>query len=424
MSGGACRNLQADAEERGHQYTGLEEEMEKAEVVRLVEEHLQEMEFAGTLTLETSSVYGAVVAIPQIARCMDWNLTLSLLAFESVMILAINYFMQVSAIILIGEASQVIDVLAGKMHLCDFGKDLGSCPNASGCVGPGGTSIEAKRLYAFDIWAVRNYVRQALVDLFPDLQDEIMNRVDPGEYGLESYRGRLLACFLFMLVEVRDFFKIYDFAKLLWHLPTQAEEWISLSTESLKVSGDSNRLESLRFQVAGMPMYWKVTNVVIVILPKVFLWYSVCWIGVRWLMETSGILNAILGAITMDFVLTFDELLYDSLANPAIKYIMNQIGDYALPHPAAGSDTNSRRKRCLRYAMLALPRRLILTLGLLATYIGRYYVLNCKQLEDGTWVSKDMHMPKSSYFSLMEFLTNSVRQDADPYWTMPGERPG
>lgn len=405
-------------------YIGLMEVSDRREVIDKMEEHIQEIEFAGSIMLETSSVYGAIVAIPQVARCMEWNPTMVILFLRTVMMLGINYILQISAIILIGEASQVMDVLAGKMHLCDFAKDLDACPNATGCVGPGGTRFTPPRLYSFDIWSVRMFLRDSLIALMPGQKDEIMANVDPGEYGMENYYGRMMACFLFMLVEVRDLFSIFDLAKLVYEVPTKADDWVCLDEKTVDDpdANRSNEIAGLRFQVAGMPLFWKVFTILTVIVPKLFLWYSVCWIGVRWLMETSGILNCILGAITMDFVLTFDELLFDSIGNPSTKYIMGQITDYQLPESGRLNEKDAKSRRCWRYVMLAIPRRLLLTCFIMAIFVWRYYHLNCKKSEDGTWVSQDMYLPLSSTFSLTDFMNNAVPQASTPYWTMPSEK--
>mmetsp|Transcript_78719 Transcript_78719/g.230954 ORF Transcript_78719/g.230954 Transcript_78719/m.230954 type:complete len:428 (-) Transcript_78719:135-1418(-) len=399
-------------------YLPMGEEGDKKEVVAQVEDCLMSVEFEGKVSLETTSVYGSIIALPQIGRCMDWNFFVKLLVLRSGLMLILNYVLQVSAIILIGEASQVMDVLAGKMHLCDFGKNLETCPNDVGCVGPGGTRYTAPRLYSFDIWSVRVFFRDSLIGMFPDQKDDIMKNVDPGEYGMENYYGRLMAIFIFMLVEVRDLFKIWDLIILLHYIPSKAESWVYLEKEEDGAEPQPIG-DRLRFKIAGMTFCWKATVWMTVIIPKLFLWYSVCWIGVRWLMETSGILDAILGAITMDFVLTFDELIFDSLGNSATKFMMDKIEDFDISHEFEGRPKN----KCLRYIQLSVPRRLLATLILMITFISRYYWLNCEHGADGSWVSQPMHLPLSSYFSLQDFLTNWVPQEAEPYWTMPQERP-
>merc|ERR1719362_410301 len=145
---------------------------------------LQEMEFKGELTIETDSVYGAVLAMPQIARSMDWNQTFVALTFRSFLLLGINYLFQISALVFLTEESQVMDVLGGKMHLCDYGRQLEDCDPTNpqhGCIGPGGTIYTPPRLYGYDTWAVRKWARDSLEQFFDDdenVKANIKNNVD------------------------------------------------------------------------------------------------------------------------------------------------------------------------------------------------------------------------------------------------------
>merc|ERR1719195_1596382 len=132
------------------------------------------MEFKGEYALESDSVYGAVIAIPQIARSVGWNSTMTALTFRCLLLLMLNYLLQGSAIMFIGEESQVMDVLAGKMHLCDFAYDLEDCPEANHCTGPGGTKYEPDGLYSFDVWSLRIYMRDALIAAVKGTKHETM----------------------------------------------------------------------------------------------------------------------------------------------------------------------------------------------------------------------------------------------------------
>jgi len=143
-------------------YIRVEANTNKKKILKRVEIELQDMEFKGEYALESDSIYGAVIAIPQIARSVEWNSTMTALTIRCFMLLCLNYLLQGSAIMYIGEESQVMDVLAGKMHLCDFAYDLEDCPDHTHCTGPGGTKYEADGLYSFDVWSLRMYMRDAL----------------------------------------------------------------------------------------------------------------------------------------------------------------------------------------------------------------------------------------------------------------------
>ena len=93
----------------------------------------------------------------------------------------------------------IVGKFGGQMHLCDFGANIQNCPDGKNCKGPGGTSYTSERLYNWEMWATRMYVRDSFTALFPNRADEIMDAVDPGEYGLESYNLRVICCFVFAL---------------------------------------------------------------------------------------------------------------------------------------------------------------------------------------------------------------------------------
>merc|ERR1711963_1238204 len=130
------------------------------------------------------------------------------LAYRSVLMLFVNYLLRGSAIVFIGEESQVMDRLSGKMHLCDFGRNLEHCPFGEACTGPGGEKYSASTLYSFDIWNVRKWMKESLVavidgtDLAKNGKKEKAEELfAPGEYGMENYWCRMLACFIFMMAE-------------------------------------------------------------------------------------------------------------------------------------------------------------------------------------------------------------------------------
>merc|ERR1719336_1602356 len=128
----------------------------------------------------------------------------------------------------IGQQSQVMVVLSGKMHLCDFAYDLEDCPSGNHCTGPGGTKYTASSLYNYRLWSLRSYMRDMLMDSvkgtkYEHLTDKFHEVFYPGEYGMENYYCRLLACMIFMIAEVREFFKTCELIMLLWKMPNDSE---------------------------------------------------------------------------------------------------------------------------------------------------------------------------------------------------------
>jgi hypothetical protein len=390
---------------------------EKDEIMRRMQIQLQDLEFKGQLAFETDSVYGAVICMPQISRCMGWNQTFLALCFRSFLLLALNYLFQISAIIFISEESQVMDVLGGKMHLCDYGKQLDHCKEWAdhpGCVGPGGTVFKPPRLYSFDIWNVRKWMRDQLLVLFadePDIKEKLMNPdlVDPGEYGMENYNCRIFACFLFTLTEVQAGLKIAEIIMLLFVVPTKADSWVQWRDDG----DDLDPMGALRFKTAGMTLGWKIFNFVMVVIPKTFLLCYVYWMGFRFLMDTAGMLDLVLGAMAMDFILTFDELIWESFDCSISKQIMSQLEDYEVDEDQSDDFRDISRGqgfKGIRAAVwLATPRRLIIVLTLLFLFVQLYYHVHCDVGErTGAWVSKPTMLPATTQYTFRNLITSYV----------------
>jgi hypothetical protein len=139
---------------------------------------LEEESYCG---LETTSVYGAAVAMPQIARSSGWSGTLTAMAIRAYLFLFLNIALQAFLLSMIGMEQLVMYPFAGQMHLCNFGSDVPTCPAGVDCQGPGGTSFSYPRLYSFDIWSTRMFAKASLQALFPQRKSDIDALVDPGE---------------------------------------------------------------------------------------------------------------------------------------------------------------------------------------------------------------------------------------------------
>jgi len=408
------------------QYVSIDDFKKRDTLIDRSQLHLQDVEFRPAYELESDSVYGAVIAIPQIARTVGWNKTMVALTFRCFLLLLLNYLLQASAIIYIGQESQVMDVLSGKMHLCDFAYDLEECPDHNHCTGPGGTPYTPTSLYRFDIWSIRTYMRDSVKNAlkgtkYEDSIPHVDKVFDPGEHGMENYWCRYLACFIFMINEVQEIFKATSLSMLLVKLPNKGESWVRTRKHE---AAKANPLSNSKFVIAGIPVCWKIFYVLIVVIPKWFLCYNVCWMGMRFLMETAGIIDVVLGAMTMDFILTLDELIYAALGSCATKHMMDELESFSVGLSGGEDSVDSEHNMTssIRWgaAKLTLPRRLLITTAAFFVFAVRYYLLNC-DFVDGMWVSKPMYLPLSSYYDFENFLTGHVRTEKEPFWTMPGD---
>merc|ERR1711862_261334 len=100
-----------------------------------------------------------------------------------------------------------------------------------------------------------------------------------------------------------------------------------------------------------------------------------------------------MGAMAMDFILTFDELVLQSIGSLTTRLIMSRLEPYAMPSRVPCS-------ALVTPFMLAIPRKLIFTLGMCVFFMWRYYHINCSVAPDGSVVSNPLYMPNSTFFSM------------------------
>merc|ERR1719254_452569 len=111
----------------------------------------------------SKSVYDAAIVMPQICRSAGSPKSLLHLAIRSYLFLFVNFFLQGFILYMICQEELVMDKYAGEMHLCNFGAGIQDCPGGENCIGPSGTNYkDAGRMYSYDSWSTRTYVRDSL----------------------------------------------------------------------------------------------------------------------------------------------------------------------------------------------------------------------------------------------------------------------
>jgi len=405
---------------------------------------LMKMEHEGYCGVEQDSVYGAAVVMPQIARSAGWPKTLVVLTIRVYIFLVVNFLLQGFLVCVINEEAIVMNAYSGQMHLCDFGASIESCPGAPSCLGPSGTEITAPRLYSYAIWSTRIFIRDSMKTIFPDKADEIEGKIDPGEYGIENYYCRLVCCFLFMMAVVDDLRATIELGYLLLLTPSQADFWIHYETpewaekDEAKAVHSWGELDLVKFQIGGMPRKWKMVNLLFVLLPKLILWYGVTSAGFRFLMETAGIVDLVVNAMALTFVLSIDEMIMERFGTVATKHMMSRLEAFPLfdtkeeEHETAEQayrrvtmdeelGKNGILSDC-KLLILLVPKRLIFVALLMVIFIYKYYYTNCKRMEDGTWVSMDMYLPRKVKWDPLSLLFGHDTETT-PFWTMPDLTP-
>jgi len=394
------------------------------------------MREGGTCKVE-ESVYGAAIVMPQMARTVGWDRTLTILAIRSWIFLLLNVLLQSYLLGMLAKEENVMDLFAGQMYLCDFGAWAHDVAGPGG-TGPGGTEVTAPRMYSWGAWVNRNFVKSSFQALFPEKADEIDHLIDPGEYGVESYLCRWVCCFIFMIPCMQELNIIIKMAELIYQVPTSAEPWIEPKPDS---NIEMGLISEVQLKIAGMPLMWKVINLVIVVGLKLLLWKQTAETGMTFLMETSGIQDIIVNSVGLTFIVSLDELICTALMSEETRNFVNACEDFALYDAKTScvgdmsrltddeilqkhNEQQNRWSWSFKDLFSLLPSKLMLSLALTCLFVWQYYLKKCEKSADGRWVSKTMYLPKSVSYTIMQAFFPAVfppDYESTPYWTMPKE---
>jgi len=381
---------------------------------------------AATCNVEKDSVYGAAVVMPQLARSAGWAPKLCVLAMRSYLFLILNCFLQWFMVYSLVKEEIVMDKYSGQMYLCNFGAKKSGCPEADGCLGPGGTRITPSRMYSYEQWNIQNFVKNSLVALFPEKAAEINDKVDPGEYGLESMVCRLSCTFLFIVAVTQEFQKALELLRLLYVCPAIPDSWITEFEED--EAGDDD--PPVKLQIAGMPRMWKIINVMVVFIPQLCLWQFTCRAGMTFLLETSSIQDTIVNSTALTFVLNIDELLFETLSTTYSKQMLEMVRGFPIvpkgPVEELTSDHAILKQSGMErwWSRTSVPQTALITGFWWLYFLWAYYSNHCHLSDDGVYISNPMHLPVSTVLGhLSAFLPQHfpVPQVSSPYWTMPKE---
>jgi len=337
----------------------------------------------------------------------------------------------------IAKEDAVYDAFGGAMYLCNF---------AEGVRGPSGTLISSPaRLFTnFNQWNTRLYIKQALLDLFPERSQWIEEKVDPGEYGLESHSCRFICCVLFIMSTIKELYLISNMARLLWNVPTRGESWLEASdgedgdhsslAAELRIPPDVMKwLNMVRVKVAGMPACWKLFGALFVLVPKVVIWRLTLQTGITYLMDTAGSTDLIINAVALGFILSIDELICEVLLSRETKILLGKCEGYPLEgdnfkHAEDDEiyEAYLQNKGCkawsLRDLLLLFPFRIALTIVVTALFVAEYYCRFCTWTEEDGFISRPVYEPRDSSFTFMNTILPSlfpIEEAKEPFWRMP-----
>jgi len=388
-------------------------------------------------TVETGSVYGPAIVMPQFARSAGYHKRITELALRSLFFVVVNIVIQGCVLSLFSKEQTVFDKFAGRMALCDFGATLDDCPYAIGCTGPGGTQYNPMKRYPFVQWMNRNFVKDSMTSMFPNHTEIIVDTIDPGEYGVESNVCRIFCCFLYMMAVTKDAFQIHDLWRLLWHVPTRADSWIYYENYAGQMEPEfaENRiltLDHVKLRITGMPLHWKLFNVCFILIPKCIFWIMTADLGIAFLMNTSDITDSIVNSMALAFILSIDELIFDTATAGRTKYMMEHTEpfhvhtqDQELEMPEEQLFHDDMQYRRSLWCPNLLPNRLLLVLFLTWGFLTLYYFTRCEKDTDGAWISTPLRLPKSLHYHFLQAMFPFIFEidvEDEAIWSM-GNQP-
>jgi len=384
------------------------------------------------------SIYDAAIVMPQVARSAGWPWSLTLLSIRSIFFLLANFGLQLFILYMLVQEEEVMDRFAGQMNLCDFGARIQNCPDGPNCIGPGGTNYEsAARMYGYDVWSTRVFIRDSLKALFPDKAHVIDSTVDVGEYGLENYWVRFVCVFIFMMSVMSDLRSTMDMVSILWNVPTKPGMWLEYrvpswaSKEKIKEVHGMSELDFVKFKIDGMPLRWKLFNLAAIIVPKLWIWRTTAKNGVMFLMETAGIENVIVNVTALTFILNLDEMIFENFSHSVLHHILGSLEPLDNDPDADQTEAQTtddaflhlqRDRRLGSSHWLLFPYRVFLNLIFSGLFIAEYYFWHCEQSETGGMVSRAMSLPTEQVYPWLSFALDPFLREGqleESYWQMP-----
>jgi hypothetical protein len=188
-------------------------------------------------------------------------------------------------------------------------------------------------------------------------------------------------------------------------------------------------LSNVKLRIAGMPLNWKVFNVFFIMIPKVMFWLMTADLGIAFLMNTSGITDSIVNSMALAFILSIDELIFETATAGRTKYMMENTEPFHLHNvedekSASEEYIMAEDERCRRsiFCPDLFPKRLLFVVALTWLFLSLYYVTRCERAPDGTWVSLPLFLPKNLHFSfLTAYFPLLFPLDVNPeaIWSMP-----
>lgn len=334
----------------------------------------------------------------------------------------LDIILQLMIVMMVSKHENVMNGFSGQMYLCDLGAGCSDNMENSGptCTGPAGTDITPGRTYSFDIWNARQFVKSSLLAVFPGQADIINQKVDPGEYGLESYSCRCLCCLLFMMSMMQEISYIVDMAYLVYCVPTADESWVHFKHEDASEAETSQKTawyDEVELTIAGIPKNWKISIAVTVLLPKILIWIFTARTGTTFLMESAAIDDLIVNSVALTFILMLSETICETLTSEITHDMLSRCKDYPLYDEKVEESltddevvqkyTHPEEMRPLTivdFVRSLLPPKLLGVLVLTVLFVLDYYRTHCTHHHGLVFLPNPLYLAKTSQYGLLNYL--------------------
>ncbi|CAK9113016.1 unnamed protein product [Durusdinium trenchii] len=129
-------------------------------------------------------------------------------------------------------------------------------------------------------------------------------------------------------------------------------------------------------------------------------------------METSQIEDMIVNCVALAFILSIDELTMTMLPGKTKEMLeMIEGGQFSTRRRLTLAEDAILHQQDKKWNVLSpgfygiiIPARLLFLLAVTAFFIGNYYWEACRRLDDGSWVSQEIHTPKRAQLPFLSFL--------------------
>jgi len=257
---------------------------------------------------------------------------------------------------------------------------------------------------------------------------------------------RYICVLIFVMSLTSEFNLIVQGFWLMIAIPSKNESWVRYERptwadkDHVKNVHGWTELDLVKIKIAGMSLQWKIINVLVVLVPKVFLWFSILGAGTVLLMNTACIDDIIINSTALGFVLCMDELVFATFGTSQARTILGKLEDYPLfsvDHHEGLEDhevllhhdqneNNATLFQKLRSVSRILPFNAIICASIWVSAMVWYYHEHCIRSSDGTWISKDIRVPRTVILTWGQAFFPSmfpVPKEDEPCWSMPNDPP-